>query len=96
MSAAVRTAMGANTMKPKAFGRIVLARGIGRGPTELAAFDAALRDAGIANYNLLGLSSVIPPGSTIEHGRWVTPPEHWGQRLYVCSRRCAARSTVNT
>ncbi len=65
------------------FGRIVLARGIGRGPTELAAFDAALRDAGVANYNLLGLSSVIPPGSVIEHGRWVTPPEHWGQRLYV-------------
>lgn len=68
---------------PAPFGRIVLARGIGRGPTELAAFDAALRDAGVANYNLLGLSSVIPPGSRTERGRWVTPPEHWGQRLYV-------------
>lgn len=66
-----------------AFGRIVLARGTGQGPTELAAFDAALRDAGVANYNLLCLSSVIPPGSRIERGRWVTPPGHWGQRLYV-------------
>lgn len=66
-----------------AFGRIVMARGIGRGPTELAAFDAALRDAGVANYNLLCLSSVIPPGSRIERARWVTPAGHWGHRLYV-------------
>lgn len=65
------------------FGRIVMARGVGRGPTELAAFDAALRDAGVANYNLLCLSSVIPPGSRIERTRWVTPAEHWGHRLYV-------------
>lgn len=74
-------------MKPTAaapaFGRIVVARGIGRGPTELAAFDAALRDAGVANYNLLCLSSVIPPGSRIERSRWETPAEHWGHRLYV-------------
>ena len=66
-----------------AFGRIVMARGLGRGPTELAAFDHALRDAGVANYNLLCLSSVIPPGSRIERARWVTPAEHWGHRLYV-------------
>ena len=65
------------------FGRIVLAQGTRCGPTELAAFDAALRDAGVANYNLLCLSSVIPPGSCLERARWVTPAEHWGQRLYV-------------
>ncbi|CAH0127772.1 pyruvoyl-dependent arginine decarboxylase [Roseomonas sp. CECT 9278] len=65
------------------FGPIVIARGVGRGPTEMAAFDAALRDAGVADYNLLYLSSVIPPGSRIERRRWTTPPEHWGQRLYV-------------
>ena len=65
------------------FGRIVLAQGTGCGPTELAAFDAALRDAGVANYNLLCLSSVIPPGSRLERTRWVTPAEHWGHRLYV-------------
>jgi arginine decarboxylase len=65
------------------FGTIAMASGLGRGPTELAAFDAALRDAGVANYNLLCLSSVIPPGSRIERRRWVTPDGHWGQRLYV-------------
>jgi arginine decarboxylase len=65
------------------FGRITLARGIGRGPTPLAAFDTALLDAGVANYNLICLSSVIPPGSRIERGRWHTPPVDWGRRLYV-------------
>lgn len=66
-----------------AFGVIRLARGVGRGPTPLAAFDAALLDAGVANYNLICLSSVIPPGSRIERGRWHTPAGDWGQRLYV-------------
>ena len=47
---------------PAAFGTIVLSTGLGVGPTALAAFDAALLDAGVANYNLICLSSVIPPG----------------------------------
>ncbi|WP_127998740.1 pyruvoyl-dependent arginine decarboxylase [Piscinibacter defluvii] len=64
------------------FDTIVLARGLGRGPTALAAFDAALRDAGVANYNLLTLSSVIPPGRRIERARWRSPAQHWGRRLY--------------
>lgn len=68
--------------RPAAFGPIVMARGVGRGPTALAAFDDALQDAGVANYNLIVLSSVIPPGSRIERRRWHTPPESWGQRLY--------------
>jgi len=40
--------------------------GTGRGPTELAAYDAALADAGVHDYNLLQLSSVIPAGPSIE------------------------------
>lgn len=35
--------------------------GSGKGPTELAAYDTALADAGVHNYNLLTLSSVVPP-----------------------------------
>lgn len=38
--------------------------GAGRGKTELAAFDSALFNAGVGNYNLLHLSSVIPTGCT--------------------------------
>jgi arginine decarboxylase len=67
---------------PAPFGPIALATGLGEGPTPLAAFDAALRDAGVANYNLICLSSVIPPGSAIERRKWTTPPEDWGRRLY--------------
>ena len=68
--------------EPAPFGSIAIARGVGQGPTPLAAFDTALLDAGVANYNLICLSSVIPPGSVIERRRWTTPPQHWGQRLY--------------
>ncbi len=37
----------------------------GTGYTRLAAFDAALRSAGVADFNLIRLSSVIPPRSTV-------------------------------
>jgi arginine decarboxylase len=68
--------------RPAPFGPIVLATGSGTGPTRLAAFDAALLDAGVANYNLLCLPSVIPPGAVIERRRWHTPAQDWGRRLY--------------
>lgn len=64
--------------------KIQVVSGIGSGPTTLAAFDAALIDAGIANYNLIALSSVIPPGTEL------TFPDQaedvggqWGDRLYI-------------
>lgn len=44
---------------------IVITRGTGGAPTELAAFDAALQKAGVAHFNLIRLSSLIPPGSRI-------------------------------
>ena len=63
--------------------RIVVSRGTGEGPTPLAAFDKALLAAGVENYNLIRLSSVIPPGSAIERSRFVTEPDEYGKRLYV-------------
>ena len=39
--------------------------GAGEGPTGLSAFDAALAAAGIHNYNLVPLSSIIPPDATL-------------------------------
>ena len=66
--------------------RIDIRTGVGRGPTELAAFDAALRAANIANFNLLVLSSVIPPGTEIEvleDAAEHRPSGDWGDRLYV-------------
>jgi arginine decarboxylase len=64
---------------------IQISGGIGLGPTELAAFDQALVHAGIANYNLIYLSSVLPPSSkvTVVEGRPKRPDGTWGDRLYV-------------
>jgi arginine decarboxylase len=70
--------------------QIIVTVGTGEGPTALAAFDAALLAAGVANYNLIPLSSIIPPGSTIERRVFVTPPGEYGHRLYVVMARSDA------
>lgn len=40
--------------------------GTATGPTALASYDAALAAAGVHNYNLVTLSSIIPAGPAIE------------------------------
>jgi len=40
--------------------------GTATGPTKLSSYDAALAEAGVHNYNLVTLSSVIPAGPDIE------------------------------
>lgn len=44
---------------------IRVSAGTGFGRTRLSAFDAALRDAGVADFNLIRLSSVIPAASDV-------------------------------
>ena len=67
--------------------KIYLTTGTGTGPTTLAAFDSALHANGIDNYNLLRLSSVIPPGTDLVQTEGAIPseimPGKWGDRLYV-------------
>ena len=48
---------------------MVTGKGVGR--SRLTAFDAALLDAGIGDYNLLKVSSILPPGAISMKG----PPE---------------------
>jgi arginine decarboxylase len=63
---------------------IQVSKGIGIGPTELAAFDQALVHAGVANFNLIYLSSVLPPNSKLNITDNPKPPAgNWGDRLYV-------------
>lgn len=63
---------------------ITVRLGRGSGPTHLAAFDEALRGAGVADRNLIALSSIIPPGATIERVANATDcPGGWGDRLFV-------------
>ncbi len=65
---------------------IICATGDGR--TELSAFDDALYKAGVANYNLITLSSVIPPGSKIEKKSTAGWNDiEFGQRLYCVMSR---------
>ena len=66
---------------------IKITYGVGEGPTELSAFDRALFDAGIANYNLLELSSVIPEGAEIKVGKINWNQKEYGYRLYVVMSR---------
>jgi arginine decarboxylase len=42
--------------------RIFLTKGVGRSTERLTSFEEALRDAGIARYNLVMVSSIFPPG----------------------------------
>lgn len=67
---------------------IKITYGIGEGPTELAAFDRALYDAGIANYNLIKLSSIIPPDSNVKVGKIDWNNKAHGDKLYVVLSEC--------
>lgn len=70
---------------------IFFTRGVGRGETQLVSFEAALRDAGIAPYNLSSISSIFPPHAemiTREEGLKKLSP---GQILFTV----LARNTSN-
>jgi arginine decarboxylase len=62
---------------------IQISSGIGIGPTEMSAFDQALVHAGIPNYNLIYLSSVLPPGSKVQIVEKPKLDGNWGDRLYL-------------
>ncbi len=44
---------------------LYICAGVGRGETLLTAFDQALRNAGVGDYNLLKVSSIVPPGARV-------------------------------
>lgn len=72
---------------------ITITSGIGTGKTPLSAFDAALKEAGVSNYNLIPLSSIIPPGSTIRIKKFTTPEEDYGNKLYVVKAEIRTRES---
>ncbi len=63
--------------------KIIISKGTGESVTTISAFDAALFEAGIGNYNLIKLSSIIPIGSRIEKKQFRQPTNEYGHRLYV-------------
>jgi arginine decarboxylase len=55
----------------------------GTGATALAAFHAALVAVDLGHYNLVRLSSVIPPATSVDPtGKAPAPAGRWGDRLY--------------
>lgn len=72
---------------------ILVTTGKGVGKTPIAAFDAALKDASVHNYNLIYLSSVIPPKSKIKFEKLTENPKEWGNRLYVVKSEMRSRQS---
>lgn len=68
--------------------------GTATGPTELAAYDAALRDANVHDYNLVTVSSVIPPDATVEVVGTAPDLGRAGNRLTVVQARLVAPGPV--
>lgn len=62
--------------------KLYITKGSGTGLTELAAFDSAVLEAKVGNQNLIYLSSVIPPNSTIVHEPMPLKDSDFGSRLY--------------
>ena len=67
--------------------RIKITSAVGGGPTALGAFDAALRNVGLENYNLIALSSVIPARAELERMPFASSSSEYGHRLYVVMAR---------
>ncbi|MEO0084118.1 MAG: arginine decarboxylase, pyruvoyl-dependent [candidate division WOR-3 bacterium] len=45
--------------------KVFLTKGVGRHRDRLSSFEAALRDAGIERFNIVRVSSILPPGCKI-------------------------------
>ena len=67
--------------------------GTGEAQTELSAFDAALADAGIHNYNHVRLSSVIPPDATVTESG--THEQQWEVGTVIASVLASTTATRN-
>lgn len=73
---------------------ISVVTGTGTGPTKVAAYDAALADAGVHNYNLVTVSSVIPADATVEFVGTTPDLGPAGNRLTVVQAKATTMSDV--
>ena len=70
--------------------QIRIVTGTGTGPTAIAAYDAALAAAGVHNYNITTVSSVIPDDSTLEVCDSAPDLGPVGERLTVVEARATS------
>lgn len=69
---------------------IRIVSGTGSGPTATAAYDAALADANVHNYNLVTISSVIPPDASVENAGTAPDLGPIGGELRVVQARASS------
>ena len=62
---------------------IIVTYGVGEGMTDLVAFDNALFCAGIANYNLISMSSIIPLHCRVKMKKFKANNKDYGNKLYI-------------
>jgi arginine decarboxylase len=67
--------------------RAFLTKGVGRHKERLTAFERALRDAGIAQFNLVTVSSIFPPNCKLVSKNDGLKLLHAGQILHVVMSR---------
>ncbi|WP_224448576.1 pyruvoyl-dependent arginine decarboxylase [Haloprofundus salilacus] len=61
--------------------------GVATGPTPMSSYDAALAEANIHNYNLVAVSSVVPPDAEVEYVETAPDLGPAGGRLTVVEAR---------
>lgn len=69
--------------------KIFLTKGVGKHKEKLVSFEAALRNAGIASFNLVRCSSILPPGAPVlskSKGLHCLSP---GEIVYVVMAECS-------
>ncbi|MHA1341010.1 MAG: pyruvoyl-dependent arginine decarboxylase [Promethearchaeota archaeon] len=72
--------------------RVFFTKGVGKGKHELQSFEMALRDAGIAQFNLVQVSSILPPNCmeiTREEGLEYLKDKTGSIIFCVLSRNCS-------
>ncbi|MFH2101085.1 MAG: arginine decarboxylase, pyruvoyl-dependent [Candidatus Micrarchaeota archaeon] len=70
--------------------KIFLTKGVGKGLDQLTAFEHALRDAGIAPYNIVTVSSILPPGAKVVSRKEGLKQLKPGQVVFVVISRAAS------
>ena len=72
---------------------IHVARGAGTGPTAMSSYDAALADAGVHNYNLVSVSSIVPAEAEVVEVDVAPDLGPAGNRLTVVEARATVEGT---
>ncbi len=70
--------------------KVFFTKGVGKAEANLTSFEFALRDAGLAPYNLVSVSSILPPGTRIiprKEGEKLLQP---GQITFVVMARISS------